>query len=116
MHLRDYIEHLKTKPEHVRRRIALGSSAGITALVFVGWLAALGASGTLAFDAPAENPTSDLAAAAASTKSNFSSLLGAASAYTASPSGTAPLTIVDGSASTTLDEKPAADDRTVIPF
>jgi len=33
----EYINHLKTKPEHHRRRIALGASTAITALVFVLW-------------------------------------------------------------------------------
>jgi predicted PurR-regulated permease PerM len=35
--MEEYINHLKTKPEHHRRRIALGASTAITALVFVLW-------------------------------------------------------------------------------
>jgi len=33
----EYINYLKTKPEHHRRRIALGASTAITAFVFVLW-------------------------------------------------------------------------------
>lgn len=33
----EYINHLKTKPEHHRRRIALAASTAITAIVFVLW-------------------------------------------------------------------------------
>jgi heme/copper-type cytochrome/quinol oxidase subunit 3 len=39
MSLISYIEHLKTKPEHVRRRFAFWSSLGTTGLIFVFWLA-----------------------------------------------------------------------------
>jgi hypothetical protein len=39
MSLVAYISHLRTKPEHVRRRIAFWSSLGTTALIFTFWLA-----------------------------------------------------------------------------
>lgn len=119
MNIRDYVEHLKSKPEHVRQRIALGASAGFTAVVLVGWVVALGASGTLALSSSSSaNSDTGLAQAAQETKSGFSNLLGAASAYQqASQSGTAPLTIVGGRASSTLDQKTDANEgKTVIPF
>ena len=39
MTLQAYITHLRTKPEHVRRRIAFWSSFGVTAVIFAFWLA-----------------------------------------------------------------------------
>ena len=37
-----YIEHMKTKPEHVRKRFAFGVSFSITFLIFAGWMVSLG--------------------------------------------------------------------------
>ena len=37
-----YLENLKNKPEHVRRRYAFGWSLGLTAVVFMFWLASFG--------------------------------------------------------------------------
>lgn len=38
MSLQAHLENLRTKPEHVRNRIAFWSSFGITAVIFVFWL------------------------------------------------------------------------------
>lgn len=46
MSLISYIEHLKTKPEHVRRRVAFWSSLGTTGLIFLFWLGTYTAVGT----------------------------------------------------------------------
>lgn len=119
MHLRDYVEQLKAKPEHIRRRVALGSSLGITGVVAISWVIALGASGTLALSAPAETGgTNGLAEVAGETSSRFGSLLGAVGAAGSYNEGGEPaLTIVDGSASSTLEaQAPAPEERTVIPF
>jgi hypothetical protein len=117
MHIRDYIEELKSKPEHIRRRVALGVSTGITGLVAIGWLVALGSSGTLALSTPADEAgTQGIAAAAQQTQTGFADLLGAASAFQAATDGHAPLTIVGTRASSTLDQPSAEDTRTVIPF
>ncbi|MEK7609760.1 MAG: hypothetical protein AAB470_01405 [Patescibacteria group bacterium] len=48
-----YIENLKAKPEHVRRRIAFWSSFGITAIIFTFWLASFSITGTTAKSAVA---------------------------------------------------------------
>ena len=45
--MRDFIERLKAKPEHVRRRIAIGTSAGITGVVATGWFFTLLFAGNL---------------------------------------------------------------------
>jgi hypothetical protein len=39
MSIASKIEHLKSKPEHVRRRIAFWSSFGITAVIALFWVA-----------------------------------------------------------------------------
>ena len=39
MDLMTHIENLRAKPEHIRRRIAMGTAFGVTAIVFVFWLA-----------------------------------------------------------------------------
>ena len=118
MHIRDYIEDLRSRPEHIRRRIALGSSFGITALVGAGWLVALTSSGVLALSSPAQAPeTRDLTTAVEKTQSSFSDLLGAASAFQGISDAVAPLTIVDARASSTLDQPTdAMEGKTVIPF
>ncbi len=118
MHIRDYVEQLKAKPEHIRRRIALGSSLGITGVVALFWVVALGASGTLALSAPADTGASNgLAEAAGETSSRFGNLLGAVGAASSYTQGGEPaLTIVDGSASSTIEAETAPDERTVIPF
>jgi hypothetical protein len=49
--MRDFIERLKSKPEHVRRRIALGTSLGVTGVVAAVWAFGLIFSGSLSFTA-----------------------------------------------------------------
>ena len=39
MKISAYIQQLRSKPEHVRRRIAFWSSFGVTAVIFAFWLA-----------------------------------------------------------------------------
>jgi hypothetical protein len=50
--MRDFIERLKAKPEHVRRRIALGTSLGITGVVATAWFFTLLFAGTLSLAIP----------------------------------------------------------------
>ncbi len=54
MNISSYIEHLKTKPEYIRRRIALWSSLGLTALVFMFWFASITTIGSSAQGAIAD--------------------------------------------------------------
>ena len=117
----DHVEHLRARPEHVRRRIALATSIGVTSLVALGWVVALTTSGTLALksdDALAQVPSqvgADLAQTSAETQNNFSGLLGAANAAIEGSSSPADLTIVQTQASSTLD-RPDPSTQTVIPF
>ena len=116
MHFRDYLEHLKRKPAHVRERIALGSASALVAVVAVGWVGAFVTSDALV-SAPVEDQelAQGLAEAGQDTKEGFSELLGAASAFKAAAEGNS-LVIVDGSASSTFEGKAQEDTRTVIPF
>lgn len=110
MQIRDYIEHLRAKPEHVRRGIALGTSAGITALVVVGYLAALGSSGALALN---QEEAARMPTFAEMDISN--ELLGAASAFRDAASGEG-VQVVETESDTTFTGSDTGDGRTVIPF
>lgn len=46
MSLQTTLENLRAKPEHVRKRIAFWSSFGITAVIFMFWLASFSMTGT----------------------------------------------------------------------
>jgi hypothetical protein len=125
----DYIGRLRTKPEHVRRRIAVGTAVGTTGVIAAVWLFILASSGTLlvspvpsaANSAVLAAGTSQVQAVTAQTKSGFQQLLGAvgfASATTAPPS----LHIVDTATSSDdsseqpTDQSPTGGNQTVIPF
>lgn len=123
MALIHHIEKLRAKPEHVRERIALGTSAGITGLVAVIWVVTLAATGTFSL-APSGSTLAagDQSAqgAIAQTKDNFSQLVGAAGAATGATSASPALRIVDNGTTSSLDTKHAAvannANATVIPF
>ena len=48
MSVQSYLERLRAKPEHQRRRIAFWSSFGITAVIFAFWLGSFSISGGVA--------------------------------------------------------------------
>jgi len=113
--MRRHLEHLRNKPEHVRKTIALGAAGALTVLVTLGWGVASITSGSLAL-APTSLSginTAPLATAASQTSSSFSQLLGAvgaASSASSSPS----LQIVDGGHTSTIAT--TSTQATVIPF
>jgi hypothetical protein len=124
----DYVERLRAKPEHIRRRIAVGTTVGVTGVVAAGWLTALVLSGSLAL-APVGASSSTLASApgttqvvnaATQTQSSFTQLLGAVGLANAS-SAPASLNVVDASTTTpstdgSEDDSPTGGNQTVIPF
>lgn len=122
----DHIDRLREKPEHIRHRIALGVSGGVTALVVVVWAMVLVSSGTLSLKATEvaamDQGTGDVSdermkQAFSETKSSFSSLMGAAGAAMGATSTEAALSIVSERTSTTMDAKvDNATDKTVISF
>lgn len=117
--MRRHLENLKQQPEHVRHRVALTTSAGLTGLVAVVWLTTLAASGSLALSGPA-SAEADLNLEEART--GFESLVGAVGeardALGSAPSGEPELTIVDGGTTTTIAPPTHQNggSATVIPF
>ncbi len=78
----DYIENLKLKPEHVRRRFAFLVSFSFTFLIFAGWMASysLNSSPVLADkdangNAVVETPASSLTAAAIGAYNDVKSMI-----------------------------------------
>ena len=121
----EYIGRLRNKPEHVRRRIALGASYALTGLVAAGWLVASVSTGM--FDLSSKGSTvaapefPDLASSYEEATSGFSNLMGAAGA--ANTSGEVPndpaLVIMEGENTSTVEQKQEAQaqpEGTVIPF
>lgn len=72
--MRRHIEHLRSKPEHVKRRIAFLASLGVTVLIFIFWAASftlqitsddpVAAGGAVADSAQPDSPASVLSASA----------------------------------------------------
>lgn len=125
--MQKFIHNLKQKPEHVRRRIAVGTSVGITALVGVIWVSALAASGTFALGTgtntnPSQPPSTDaFALDGTNVKSNASQLVGAVDAATGATTSQPALTIVDGTTTSSIGQPVQAASQnntsaTVIPF
>ena len=54
MAFQTYLHNLRAKPEHVRKRFAFWASFGITALIFVFWLASFSITSTPADNAVAK--------------------------------------------------------------
>ena len=126
--MQDYIHTLKQKPEQVRRRIAVGTSAGITALVAVVWVTAMTGSGAFALGtgpnagAKAQAPSTDaFALDGTNVKSNVSQLVGAVDAATGATTSQPSLTIIDGTTTSSIGQstKQANGNNTsatVLPF
>jgi hypothetical protein len=126
MNIRDHVERLKAKPEHIRKRIAVGTSVGITGVVAVVWFFTLLFGGTLSLATPATvvqsngtlaevnsdgstvNPGDANSVASANT--GFSQLLGAVGISTAK-SAPAALQVEDKAPAVATATQP-----TVIPF
>lgn len=113
--MRDYVEHLRAKPEHVRRAIALSVATGITAVVALGWVIALISSGTLSV---APRPIdSDLDETFAEGQARYNELAGAAAAFNSDSTGEPSVTIVEEKSASTLDRNQETQtDETVIHF
>ncbi len=131
--MRDFIERLRAKPEHVRRRIAFGTTFGITGLITLVWVSAVVVSGNLALAVPelpgdtgtiAQAPTTDPNAALGAgagianvfdqTKTSLTQLLGAVGIATAT-TAPASLQTVDQAEVAPQNSK-VAPQATVIPF
>ncbi len=119
--MKDFITRLKQKPEPVRQRIAVATSAGVTGLIAVVWAGTMAASGTFALGTPeagsAASEPDAFALSGTNVESNFSQLMGAVGAATGATSSEPSLTIIDGQTSSSFDTAPAVNpSATVIPF
>lgn len=117
MALTEHIHSLRQKPAHVRERIAVLASGSITALVAVGWVVALGSSGSLAVAGKSVGegvtPPTEVKEVFTEGSSQFSNMLGAAGAAFGGATTSSSVQVVDVAASSTLE---AAEEATVIPF
>ena len=125
--MQEFLLKLKQKPEHVRRQIAVGTSAGITALVGIIWVATMASSGAFALDtsgtantnAASNTPSTDaFALSGTNVKSNFSQLVGAVDSAVGATTSKPSLTIIDGTTTSSFDQASANTNptATVIPF
>jgi hypothetical protein len=120
--MRDFIERMQAKPEHVRKRFAFLTSAGITVVVALGWLAAIASSNSFALS-PSDvslssiDESGGLSEIVEDTSSGFSDLLGAAGGATGNNGQVGGgLQVIDGESSSSLDRESDREERTVIPF
>lgn len=63
--MNNYIENLKTKPDHVKKRFAFTVSFAISFVIFAGWIASYGLSSSPVFadkDSTVDAPVSSLTA------------------------------------------------------
>lgn len=124
MTTKDLIANLKQKPEHVRKRIALGMSVGVTAFIAIIWGGVLVGSGALALgNAKTATPTEaakkdSFALSGTNVQSNFSQLLGAVGAATNSTTSKPALTIIDGKTTSSFSDTAHTPNQsaTNIPF
>jgi hypothetical protein len=111
--MHEKLQEIKAKPEHVRQNIALGVSGGITLIVFAGWLGALSHNHTFALDSSVPKEVTAPNEKLAETKSNFSSLLGAAGAAFGATTSPSEIKIIDSAPKT---EQQTPSEQTVIHF
>ena len=120
----EVVHHLRSKPQHIRQRIALGSAVGITLVVALGWLGAMTMNGSFSL-AVASTPTVAVTTADSATSpepsstnqtSPFSQLMGAAGAAIGATTSAPTISVVDTKTSSTLDQPTVPEDVTVIHF
>lgn len=114
-----HIHKLKQQPSHIRERVAVGISGGVTAIVAIGWMMAMSSSGafSLATSSVAQGltPPEDVKSGLAKSSSSFNSLMGAAGQAFGTSEAPADINVVDTRASSTLDAATSTN-ATVIPF
>ena len=119
--MKEFIANLRQKPEHIRKRIAVGTSVGVTGLVGLIWITAMATTGAFALSTPntegTETPAEEFALSGTNVQSNFSQLMGAVGAAAGATSSDPELKIVDGDTSSSFEKEPSPNQSvTVIPF
>jgi len=108
----EYIEKLRSKPHHIRHRIAVGTATGFAGVVTLAWVAVVISSHPFSgaqFYAGA--PGSGVAPVVAQTQTGWQNLLGAVGAVGAN-SAAPGITVVTTQSSTTV----STSTPTVLPF
>lgn len=113
MSLLDQLEHLRAKPEHVRRQIAFTTASGVTLVVLAAWFISFTVSDTLALDS--QGVPTNISTVSEGAREDFSTLLGAANAFQSTIEAGPGVEVVETNASSTLEAN-TSDERTVIPF
>ena len=110
----DFIERLRARHEHVRRRVAVAAGGAAGGIALVGWLTIVATYGLLPESASyASDDLSNIRSALENAGENAPNLAGVAGAVSA---GTADgLTVIETKTSSTLSGE-GTDERTVIPF
>ena len=116
--IHEAVTKVRQKPEHVRRRIALGISSGVTGLVAVIWAGTLVSSGAFALNTGTDvTPTQEASLSGTNVESNLSQLAGAISSVTGATTSDPELTIIDGETSSSFKKTETTNpSATVIPF
>ncbi|MDB5245343.1 MAG: hypothetical protein JWN90_448 [Parcubacteria group bacterium] len=121
--MKDFVHNLKQKPEHVRKRIVLGTTSAVTGLVAIAWVGTMAATGAFSLSTTgtlaAGNAAQPQAALADTAPSSFSQLAGAVAAVTGATTSAPALTIVDGESTSTFDKQqasPTSNSATVLSF
>lgn len=109
-----HVEHVRGKPEHIRKQVAFAVAAAATAVVALVWFLSTVTAGVFAIQGSSFAESTSGNTNVAAVGPSDSSLLGAASAALGFPQAEpAHIVIVDASTSTPKAEK---HDPTVIPF
>lgn len=109
----DHIENAKSKPHHIRKRIAFASAAGVSALIAFVWFAGSIATGSFAIKGASFADAGAQGGVETAKSGNVSDNLAGAAAALRNESEPARIEIVDTSASTRPAKKA---EQTTIPF
>lgn len=113
----DFIERLRAKPEHVRRRIAVTSATAITGVITLGWFAALVAGNTIMLDQPVEGTPTLAGSAQEMTASVENARASWQAAFNTTGEESESLQIIEGETKSTVQTNTdVVDDRQSIPF
>lgn len=111
----EHIEHVKTKPHHVRRQVALTVAFGISAVIAGAWMIGVVSLGTFAIQPTSFAANTAQTSTVTTVPAGNADLLAGAAASQTDTSGPAHIEIISTATSSTLSntQKP---EQTVIPF
>ena len=107
----EHFDRIRTKPHQERRRIAFTLSLLITGVIALGWVGAMATSDVFVIK-PRALADGTLPGNLSQTKTQFSSMLGAAGAAVGATTSPARITVVDGAVYSSLDAGPENHNNT----